>query len=114
MQVTAPYAWSSRRTLANATGHGGPSLPFHFISDRGCAVLQNDAMGQERTHASRQTASLDHFVGAAKHRKRHADPKRFGGLQIDDQLNLHCLLNRQVGGLVAFENTPGVDAGKPV
>jgi hypothetical protein len=31
----------------------------------------------------------------------------FGGLEVDDQLDLGGLLNRQAGGLVALENTAG-------
>jgi hypothetical protein len=32
--------------------------------------------------------SFDHLVGAARHRERHGEPKRLGGLQVDDQLDL--------------------------
>ena len=38
------------------------------------------------------------------------EAKRLGGLEIDDQFHLGDLLDRQVGGLFAFENAAGVDA----
>src|SRR5262245_47539988 len=53
---------------------------------------------------------LDHLVGAAKQRRRHGEAERLGGLEIDGQLYLSDLLDRQVGRLLALENPPGVDA----
>ena len=43
--------------------------------------------------------------------QRHVEAERLGGLEIDDQLDLRQLLDRQVGWLVALENPAGVDAG---
>jgi hypothetical protein len=34
------------------------------------------------------------------------------GLEVDDQLNFGDLLHRQVGRLLALENSPGIDAGR--
>ena len=49
--------------------------------------------------------SFDHFVGAAKQVQRERKTECFSGPEVDDQLDLRGLLYRQVGGLLAFENS---------
>ena len=44
---------------------------------------------------------LDHLVGAGEQRRRNVDAKRLRGLEIDHQLELGRLLDRQIGGLFA-------------
>ena len=39
---------------------------------------------------------FDHVVGAAEQREWHREPKRLGGLEVDDQLRPRDLLDRQV------------------
>ena len=39
---------------------------------------------------------FDHVVGAAVQREWHREPKRLGGLEVDDQLRPRDLLDRQV------------------
>ena len=46
---------------------------------------------------------------AASSARRHRKAKRFGGLQINDQLKFGRLLNWQVAGLLALEDA--VDVG---
>jgi hypothetical protein len=46
--------------------------------------------------------------------RRNGDAERFGGLEIDVKLDFGYLLNRSVGGLVAFENAGGADASQTV
>src|SRR5262245_43997832 len=53
---------------------------------------------------------LDHLVGAAQQRERNGDAERLGGLEVDDQLDLSGLLNRQLGRLLAFEDAASVEA----
>jgi hypothetical protein len=53
---------------------------------------------------------LNHLVRALQQRLRDGDPVRFCGLQVDHQLELRWLLNRDIGGLRALEslvNEPG-------
>jgi hypothetical protein len=58
--------------------------------------------------------SLDHLVGAAEQRERECDAKRLGGLEIDDELDFCRLLNRQVGRLLALQNSSNVIADQTV
>src|SRR6185437_10181192 len=53
----------------------------------------------------RNSLLLDHLVGAAQQCNRKDKAKRFRGLEIDDQFGVRGLLDRQVGGLLALENT---------
>jgi hypothetical protein len=45
-----------------------------------------------------------HLVGAQQDCRRKLDADRLGGLQVDYQLELRGLLDRQVGGLRTLEN----------
>ena len=66
---------------------------------------------KELTHALQQKASLfNHLVGTHEQRHRHVEAERFGGLEVDDQLELRRLLDWQIGGLLALENPAGVVA----
>src|ERR1700687_1545576 len=44
-------------------------------------------------------ASFDHLVGAIEQLERDFEAERFGGLEIDDQLELGGLLHREIGRL---------------
>src|SRR5262245_56326161 len=70
---------------------------------------------QLRTHAPQlSTSSFDHLVGAAEQREWNGNAERFRCLEVDNQLDLRCLLDRHVARFFAFENTAGVDANQPV
>src|SRR5207247_7080089 len=45
---------------------------------------------------------LDHLVGASEQVRRYLQPESFRGLEIDDELQLCRLLNRQIAGFGAL------------
>ena len=49
-------------------------------------------------------SSFDHLVRAQQDRLRDRQTERFGGLQVDDQLELRRLFDRKIGGLGALED----------
>src|SRR3984893_12375366 len=62
------------------------------------------------TRSSHSPALLDHLVGAGEDRWRDGQAERLGGLEIDHQLECGRLLDRQIGGLGALEDSSGVNA----
>src|SRR5262249_51785510 len=64
------------------------------------------------THTGR--TSFDHLVDAANQRQRDGEAERLGGLHVDDELDFGRLLDRQLGGLLAFENSACIDAERAV
>src|SRR5215467_4716356 len=59
----------------------------------------------------RADALLDHFIRPRQQRLRDRQAKGFGGLEVDDQLELGGLLDRQVAGLGALEDLVDIDGG---
>jgi len=68
------------------------------------------ASSQQRTFCP----LFDHLVRARLQCGRHGEAEGFGGLQIDVELDLRCLLHRQVRGFRAIQDTPDVDASEPI
>src|SRR4029077_16951344 len=54
--------------------------------------------------------SFDHLVGLGEQRRRHFKAEHECRLGIDDQLELGCLHDRQVGGLRALKDAARIDA----
>src|SRR5262249_55598742 len=66
-------------------------------------------LGQNACKPPSPFTSFDHLVGAGEERRWHSNAKRLGGFHIDDQLETSWLLDRQIGGLGAFEDFVDVD-----
>ena len=60
-----------------------------------------------RRHAA---ASFDDLIGSQREARGNVYTERFCGLEIDDQLKVGRLLDRQIRRLCALENLPDIDA----
>jgi hypothetical protein len=56
-------------------------------------------------------ALFDQLIGAAAQGQRYRQTECCGALEVDEQVYPGDLLDRQVGGLLAFENPADVEAG---
>src|SRR5262249_47518816 len=83
---------------------------------RTCAVRQPmSVLGQKRTRAGQHRGSLfDQLVGDREKIRRDIEAERFGGCEVDDEIDLACQLNRHIGGRFPLLNSARVDAGAAV
>src|SRR5262245_3414049 len=63
---------------------------------------------------SKTALLFDHLVSAGEQRKREGETKRAGSFEVDDQLDFHRLVNRQVSRFGTVENSTCVDADLPI
>src|SRR5207249_1043550 len=59
-------------------------------------------------YGRKETALLDHLIRSGQHIGRNRQADLFGCFQVDDELELLWLLNREVGRLGAFQNLVNV------
>jgi hypothetical protein len=62
----------------------------------------------------RHRGLFDHLIGATDQWQRHCDTQVFGGLEVDDQLDLRGLLDWHFGRLLPMEDAAGVNAHLPI
>src|SRR5438093_10356001 len=86
-----------------------PAATQHSLPSGRYPLLGPDFHRLDRT-SLRLAHSLEHLVGAAEYRNGHADIERLGSLEVDVQFDFGCLLNRQLGWLVTFQNPTNIDS----
>jgi hypothetical protein len=82
------------------SGHAADNAISTRMTHTGCRAFKTFAL---------QSTLFDHLICEGKNLRRNLDPKRLGGLKIDDELELGRQQNRQVGGLLALEHASGVE-----
>src|SRR5947209_5330548 len=103
-------SWLNPTPHAIAVYASRPLLPVaaqHSLPSGRYSLLGPDFHRLDRT-SLRLAHSLDHLVGKSEQRRRHFEAERLGGFQVNDEFELHRLLHRQIGGLLALENAGGV------
>jgi hypothetical protein len=58
--------------------------------------------------------SSDHLVGLEQERRGNGEPEGLSRLKVDDQLELHRLLHREVSGLDSLEDFVHIGGGAVV
>jgi hypothetical protein len=69
------------------------------------------ALGPRPDSCTAQKQLIDHFVGEGMHLERNLKAKRLCGLQVEHEIELGWLQNRQVRRLLAFENAAHIVSG---
>src|SRR5215471_13112743 len=90
-----------------------PVAAQHSLPSGRYSLLGPDFHRLDRT-SLRLAHSFDHLVRRREQCWRHVDPKRLGGLQIEEQLKFRWLLYRQVARLGALENLVDILRGQLV
>src|SRR5437879_3888924 len=86
-----------------------PVATQHSLPSGRYSLLGPDFHRLDRT-SLRLAHLLDHLVGHGEHPRRDSEAECLGGGQVDHELELDRLHDRQVGRLLALENPPSVDA----
>jgi hypothetical protein len=74
-----------------------------------CCLAANDVQDQLRRSERAEFCLFDHFVGKRKQVGRDFEAESLGGFQIDDELELRRLHDRQIVGFGPLENLAGID-----
>jgi len=64
------------------------------------------AQGKFHSEPPSRFTSLDHLVGDREHAGRNSEGERLGGVEINNQLELSRLLNRQITGFSPLRMRP--------
>src|ERR1700730_16109645 len=72
--------------------------------------LQSRSACLKRAMRRHAAASFDDLIGSQREARGNVYTGRFCGLEIDDQLKVGRLLDRQIRRLGALENLPDIDA----
>ena len=96
---------TGRRLASVAAGGQGRTLCSVFV-----AYAEEYLVDVKFVRDPIGTALFDHLVGAGERCRWHTEAQRFGGIEVDEQLDLCRLLDWKVGYVPAFENSGGIDA----
>jgi hypothetical protein len=99
---------SRRTTMFAMSGLAPISAMLLQCHDRSKSAKTGREQSQQRQRL------FDHLVGAGEQRVRHGEAERFGGLEIDHQLELGRLLNGEVRWPLALEYPVNISCSAPV
>src|SRR5215510_9292653 len=102
---------AARGQNANSVELNESGLPPKADSDSSIADVAEVPQPDSCTAAS---PLFDHFIGHGKQSGRHVEADCLGSLDVDDELKLGCLLNRNVRRLLTLEDAIDICRGSPV
>src|SRR4051794_11965059 len=76
-------------------------------------ILEDERRRPTRPHFLQTPFLFDYHVGTREQRRRKFEAQRLRGLEIDRQLVLGWRLHRQIGRLLALEDTIDVTSREP-
>src|SRR5689334_7295520 len=94
---------ASGQTHSRARSHQGDA---DLRADRSTAYLVS-CIRVRSAHGN----SFDHLVGEREQSRRHLTAKRLGSLQVESELVLCRLLNREIGRFLAAKNAIDIGGG---
>src|SRR5205809_822163 len=77
------------------------------------SMSRGSAMVYPPAHLNRSCRLLNDLIRPPQQRLRDRQAKRFGRLEVDDQLEVRWLLDGEVGGLRALQNSVHKQSGPP-
>src|ERR1035438_88801 len=99
---TGHWSAAPRRPRQRTARHISGTAGCGFSAAPACRMFLLEAVPRDR--------SFDHLVGDGEQPGRQREAERLGSLEVDDQLEFDRLHDRQIGGLLALEDPPGVDS----
>src|SRR5271165_6313912 len=90
-----------------------PVTTQHSLPSGRYSLLGPDSHRLDRT-SLRLAHSFDHLVGAGEKGGWDRKAEGLGGLQVDDQLELRCQIDRQVSRLRALKNLSSANTGPAI
>ena len=107
--VTRVGGFVQRKSYATAAGGAGAT---DWSPQCGISAWPRAGSCQWETYAMQQrTCLFDDLVGEGMHLEGNLKAKRLCGLQVEHEIELSWLQNRQVGRLLAFENAAHIASG---
>ncbi len=96
----------------NGSEQAASQAPGRHIYASRCALVAQVLLSL--TGSRPVGTSLDYLIGTSEQGRRHFDAERLGGRQVDDEIELDRLLDRQVGRLCPAQDLIDIVAGAPV
>src|SRR5262249_56824051 len=107
----SPRLKTSRRPRPRSAGATASASSPRFAA---MSTARRKVSKRNKLREQKAWNSLNQRISLCDEERRNFETERLGGLEIDHQLELGGLLDRQVGGLRTLENLVHVGSGAPI
>jgi hypothetical protein len=111
LQVRCPKQ-TPVQPIRTDTARGRMRAFIRSLRSKKCVLHPTGSEGASADRAG--GASLDHLVGAGEKRLRYGEAQRLSGFEIDDQVELGWLVDRQITGFGSRQYSADVGSGLAV